>query len=376
MSLVVGGIVPPEDVVGRVREAGEVLASLPAAGAVLVGDRRHGKTSLSRLVQRHAADRGAVVVAVSAERASYADFVAALTSELARLDPGWAQELARIRVSVTAGPVPVERDVRAAAAFDELLNRAIRRTDGRLLALFIDEVSILARNLEREQVGSGDAFLHLLRRLRQENQGSLATVLSGSIGFHHVSGDAPSTVNDITKIAVGPIRFDHATYLAECLLMGSGTPTTDRHAVAAAIASAAENVPYYIQHLVAAARKSTQTTGTAAVPELIGRLVDDAVDDPYDPWDLRHYRDRLTHYYGDDAPAIAKLLDVYAHADGPLTVDTVLARLRSEGSTIADRDALVGFIERLVLDHYLIRTADADRFSSALIQRAWKSMRR
>ncbi|MFC7676685.1 ATP-binding protein [Mycolicibacterium sp. GCM10028919] len=376
MSLVVGGIVPPEDVVGRVREAGEVLASLPAAGAVLVGDRRHGKTSLSRLVQRLAADRGAVVVAVSAERASYADFVAALTSELARLDPGWAQELARIRVSVTAGPVRVERDVRAAAAFDELLNRAIRRTDGRLLALFIDEVSILARNLEREQVGSGDAFLHLLRRLRQENQGSLATVLSGSIGFHHVSGDAPSTVNDITKIAVGPIRFDHATYLAECLLMGSGTPTTDRHAVAAAIASAAENVPYYIQHLVAAARKSTQTTGAAAVPELIERLVDDAVDDPYDPWDLRHYRDRLTHYYGDDAPAIGKLLDVYAHADGPLTVDTVLARLRSEGSTIADRDALVGFIERLVLDHYLIRTADADRFSSALIQRAWKSMRR
>jgi hypothetical protein len=127
---------------------------------------------------------------------------------------------------------------------------------------------------------------------------------------------------------------------------------------------------------VAAARKSAQTTGTAAAPELIGRLVDDAVDDPYDPWDLRHYRDRLTHYYGDDAPAIAKLLDVYAHADGPLTVDTVLARLRSEGSTIADRDELVGFIERLVLDHYLIRTADADRFSSALIQRAWKAMRR
>lgn len=376
MSLVVGGIVPPEDVVGRVREADEVLASLPAAGAVLVGDRRHGKTSLSRLVQRFAADRGAVVIAVSAERATYADFVAALTSELARLDPSWAQELARIRVSVTAGPVRVERDVRAAAAFDELLNRAIRRADGRLLALFIDEVSILARNLELGQPGSGDAFLHLLRRLRQENQGRIATVLSGSIGFHHVSADAPSTVNDITKIAVGPIRSDHATYLAECLLLGSGTPTSDRHAVASAIAAAAENVPYYIQHLVAAARRSAQTTGTAAVPELVGALVDEAVDSPNDPWDLRHYRDRLTHYYGDDAPAIAKLLDVYAHADGPLDVDTVLVRLRSEGSTIVDRDALVTFIERLVLDHYLVRSADADRFSSGLIQRAWKAMRR
>ncbi|PWQ87779.1 hypothetical protein DKX15_20805, partial [Enterococcus faecium] len=80
-------------------------------------------------------------------------------------------------------------------------------------ALFIDEVSVLARNLERADPGSGDTFLHLLRRVRQENPGRVATVLSGSIGFHHVSADAPSTVNDIPKIAVGPIRSDHATYL-------------------------------------------------------------------------------------------------------------------------------------------------------------------
>ncbi len=50
MSLVVGGIVPPANVVGRVREEQEILASLPHGGASLVGDRRHGKTSLARLV--------------------------------------------------------------------------------------------------------------------------------------------------------------------------------------------------------------------------------------------------------------------------------------------------------------------------------------
>lgn len=376
MSLVVGGIVPPEDVVGRVREAEEVLASLTASGAVLVGDRRHGKTSLSRLVQRMAADRGAVVVAVSAERATYADFVAALTTELARLDPSWSQELARIRVSITAGPVRLERDVRAAAAFDDLVDRAVRRAKDRLLVLFIDEVSVLARNLERAETGSGDAFLHVLRRLRQENPGRIATVLSGSIGFHHVSGDAPSTVNDIAKIAVGPIRADHATYLAECLLLGSGTATTDRPAVAAAIAAAAENVPYYIQHLVASARNSWHASGVAPTPDIVDRLVDEAVDSPYDPWDLRHYRDRLPHYYGDDAPAIAKLLDVYAHAEGPLEVDVALQRLRSEGSPITDRDVLVSAVERLELDHYLVRTGTADRFASALVRRAWTAMRR
>ncbi|CAN3130596.1 ATP-binding protein [Mycobacterium sp. smrl_JER01] len=376
MSLVVGGVVPVEDVVGRVRESNEVLASLPHSGAVLVGDRRHGKTSLARLVQRMAADSGAVVVSVSAERETYPEFVAALISELARLDPAWAQELARIRLTLTAGPVRLERDSRAAATLDDLLDRAVRRADGRILALFIDEVSVLARNLERASAGSGDTFLHLLRRVRQENPGRVATVLSGSIGFHHVSTDAPSTVNDIPKIAVGPIRFDHATYLAECLLLGSGVPTTDRHEVASAIAAAAENVPYYIQHLVAAAGKSWRDTQVAPYPELIDLLVLDAIESPYDPWDLRHYRDRLPHYYGADAPAIAGLLDIYAHAGGPVAVDTVLMRLRSEGSPIRDRAVLVSFIERLTLDHYLVRSADADGFSSPLMQRAWKAMRR
>lgn len=377
MSLVVGGVVPTEDVVGRVRESAEVLASLPNSGAVLVGDRRHGKTSLSRLVQRLAADgSGAVVVSVSAERETYSEFVAALISELARQDPAWAQELARIRLTLTAGPVRLERDSRAAATLDELLDRAIRRARGRILALFIDEVSVLARNLERAQTGAGDTFLHLLRRVRQENPGKVATVLSGSIGFHHVSADAPSTVNDIPKIAVGPIRSDHATYLAECLLLGSGTPTTDRHEVAAAIAQAAENVPYYIQHLVAAAKKSWNDTQVAPYPELIDLLVLDAIDNPYDPWDLRHYRDRLPQYYGSDAHAIAGLLDIYAHAGGPLSVDTALMRLRSEGSSITDRAQLVSFIERLTLDHYLVRRGDADEFSSPLLQRAWKAMRR
>lgn len=376
MSLVVGGVVPTEDVVGRVREADEVLASLPRTGAVLVGDRRHGKTSLSRLVQRLAADQGALVVAVSAERETYGEFVAALINELAKIDPAWAQELARIRVTVTAGPVKLERDGRAAAAFDDLLDRAVSRARGRTLVLFIDEVSVLARNLERAQPGSGDTFLHLLRRIRQENPGKVATVLSGSIGFHHVSTDAPSTVNDIAKIAVGPIRADHATYLAECLLLGSGTPSTDQHAVAAAIAAAAENIPYYIQHLVAAARKSWHDTQVIPYPALIDGLVTNAIDNPYDPWDLRHYRDRLKHYYGSDAPAIAELLDIYAHSDHPLDVDTVLMRLRSQGSPITDRAQLVSFIERLMLDHYLVRSRDTDRFASPLVQRAWKAMRR
>jgi hypothetical protein len=376
MSLVVGGIVRPDDLVGRVRDAEIVAAALPHSGAVLVGDRRHGKTSLARLAQQNAAHTGALVVAISAERDTYAEFVAALAAQLADLEPAWTQELAKLRVTLTAGPLKVERDGTAAAALDDLLRRAVDRAGRKQLVLFIDEVTVLARNLERRDSGAGENFLHTLRRFRQEHGGKVATVLSGSIGFHHVSIDAPSTVNDIRKIVVGPIRSDHAGYLAECLLLGGGVDAVHAHDLAPSIAAAAENVPYYIQHLVAASFRGWRDTGSLPTPQAVPGLVTDAIADPSDPWDLRHYRDRLRHYYGDDAAAVAKLLDVYAHADGPLTIDETFHLLRGEDSPIADRDALVALVERLEQDHYLVREDDANRFSSRLIQRAWRAMRR
>ncbi|WP_226862898.1 ATP-binding protein [Mycolicibacterium baixiangningiae] len=279
-------------------------------------------------------------------------------------------------MTLTAGPLKFERDGRAAAALDDLLSRAVDRAEHRQLVLFVDEVTVLARNLERREPGSGENFLHTLRRFRQDHGGKVATVLSGSIGLHHVSADAPSTVNDIQKITVGPIRTDHATYLAECLLLGVGLTDPQAHIVAPAIAASAENVPYYIQHLVAAAQKVWQRTGTPPTVEQVPDLVSAAIADPVDPWDLRHYRDRLSQYYGADAAAIAKVLDIYAHAAHPLSVDETLMTLRGEGSPIQDRDQLVSVIERLELDHYLVRDGDADRFASSLIERAWRAMRR
>lgn len=376
MALVVGGIVPPDDVVGRYRAVEAVLSALPHSGAVLVGDRRHGKTSLSRVVQHHVASRGATVIAASAERETYSDFVAALTVELSKLEPTWSQELSKLRVSLTAGPLKVDRDERAALELDQLLARTVARAGNRQVVLFIDEVTVLARNLERRETGTGDSFLHTLRRFRQDYGGRVATVLSGSIGFHHVSPDAPSTVNDIQKISVGPIRDDHAAYLAECLLLGQGFGAAHARDVAPAIATSAENIPYYIQHLVAATRDQWRRSGVAPRPDAIPQLVVDAITDPTDPWDLRHYRDRLRHYYGEDAPTIAALLDVFAHADAPLTVDEVHTRATNEGLPIAGRDQLVSHIERLEMDHYLIREGDSDHFASGLVRRAWKTMRR
>ncbi len=122
---------------------------------------------------------------------------------------------------------------------------------------------------------------------------------------------------------------------------GARVEVSDRPQVGAAIATAAECGPYYIQHLVAAAARLGEPVNADRIP----LLLDSAITDPHDPWDLRHYRDRLRNYYGEDAPAIAGLLDIYAHAPEPLGVDAVLQLLHSEGSPGA-RARSVGVLHR------------------------------
>ena len=302
MSLVVGGVVPTEDVVGRVRESNEVLASLPHSGAVLVGDRRHGKTSLSRLVQRMAADQGAVVVSVSAERETYAEFVSALISELA-----------------PAGPVLGE-GTRQDPAHPHRRSRPARTRQPRG-----GDVGRPARPCDPPRTGPHPGVVHR----RGERAGPQPGARRARLRRHLPAPASPGPSGESGQGRDGAVRIDRvpprlrgraqhrqrhpqdrcrAHPLRPCDLPRRVPAAGQRHAHhrparrRAAIAAAAENVPYYIQHLVAAARKSSHDTQVPPYPELIDLLVLDAIENPYDPWDLRHYRDRLPHYYGAGCP--------------------------------------------------------------------------
>lgn len=63
-------------------------------------------------------------------------------------------------------------------------------------------------------------------------------------------------------------------------MLGARVDGTDAHLVAESIAATAENVPYYIQHLVAASAR----TGGPVSPGDIPALLRAAVTDPHDPW--------------------------------------------------------------------------------------------
>jgi hypothetical protein len=230
--------------------------------------------------------------------------------------------------------------------------------------------------MEREKAGTGADLLHLLRRLRQDHPGRLVMVLSGSIGFHHVTQDALGATNDVARVSVGALGQDDAVYLARCLLLGENVQTTDERAVGVAVADAAERVPYYIHNLVKSARDSALRRQVPIEASDIGRLVDEALLDPDDPWDLRHYRDRIPNYYGDDADLVVALLDVYASDDRAVSIDDAQRTLGALGPDRPSRSRLITLVERLEADHYLVREGDGSRFASGLVRRAWLAFQR
>lgn len=340
----------------------------------LTGDRWYGKTSLLRLVEDACQRRGEAVVRISAQRSTLADFVAALRAELASLGSPLLDEVDKWKLGVDLGLASAERAV-VERTLDQLIQRTLAWLGGTRLVLLVDEVPVLARRLEASEPGAGVDFLHLLRRVRQDHDGQLAMVLSGSIGFHHVATDG--VINDLDKVEVDALAPGDAAKLAASLLLGETIAPPDLANTSHAIALATEGIPFYIHHLVKSCRRRV-STGRSISAAVIPELVTEAITDPDDPWDLKHYRRRLEGYYGPpQVPLATAVIDAYADSGGALGVDQTMAALGAvEFDVRPGRQEVADLIGLLEADHYLAREGAASRFRSDLVRRAWLAQRR
>jgi hypothetical protein len=366
--------------IGRERELNRVLKSVNTGGAKLLGDRRMGKTSLLNKAADQLEAVGHEVIRISVESSDPELFSQRLLSRLAtsrvlgghlarwtaavggelRLDVGPAGFMLKGNANRGAGP---EVDF-----FDACLDATTRLRPYRLV-FFFDEITVLANKLGARLPGGPEQLLHMLRAPRQHVHG-VSMVLAGSVGLHHVLTDK-SPVNDLDAISIGPMGEADAVYLARCLLLGSGVHCTDDVRIGQVIAEQTCAIPYYIHQLVGelAVRGFKQVTEQDVL-----RVVDDALHD--DLWGMQHYLDRVPKYYGRDANAVVLMLDEYAAAAEPLTVDEVLHRLTVYPELRLTRDKVLNLVMRLEDDHYLVRTGRADRFATSLLLRAWRELRR
>ncbi|MEQ9408177.1 MAG: hypothetical protein RIK87_10650 [Fuerstiella sp.] len=175
-------------------------------------------------------------------------------------------------------------------------------------------------------------------------------------------------------VTVTPLAPPDAERLAADLLTGENITCDDLTGAAATIAEEVDYFPFYVHHVVAGLRVEQLSAAESNVRDFVARQLVDASD----PWQLAHYRSRLSGYYpdSDDARNAAIILDVLALTDDPadsLSVDETFEQARGRGAIVNDRDDLLRLLRLMDADHYLSRDTDGGyRFRFPLIRRWWK----
>ncbi len=252
------------------------------------------------------------------------------------------------------------------------------RTDR--LVFFWDEVPYMLESiLKKDGPDKAAEILDTLRSLRVEQE-KFRVIFTGSIGLHHVlgklsaAGIPTSAKNDMYHVTVTPLAPADAEALSEDLLNGEKITCHSLADAAATIAEEVDYFPFYIHHVVAGLRIE-QLSGTESnIKDFVARQLVDAAD----PWQLAHYRTRLSTYYPDnhDAANVAIILDVLGLANdraGSLSVDAILQQTTHRKAAIADRNDLLRLLRLMDADHYLSRDIEGNyRFRFPLIRRWWK----
>ncbi|NOV29907.1 hypothetical protein [Methylomonas sp. ZR1] len=246
--------------------------------------------------------------------------------------------------------------------------------------LLWDEVPLMLQSIAaREGQAAAMEVLDTLRALRQELGGQgLRMILTGSIGFHHVidslkqQGYANSPLNDLYAFELPVLEPNFAQELAAKLIAGENIATSYAAISAETVAELADGFPFYIHHIV----KAVKLSGLEATAEVIDKQVSKQLLDGNDPWELAHYRDRISTYYGTASEAaVLALLDSIAVRDETTAVNTILHELKSQGLAV-DREGLLKLLKAVEQDHYLAKDEQGHyQFRFPLLKRWWRLSR-
>lgn len=382
LNIVAGGIVPPDGVVGRHTAQADLLNQVVRGrkGALLLGDRRIGKTCLLGTLHAPLEDAGHLVIRVSAETASMQTFGRELTQSLqqarSRRARKWAIDLeGQLEVNVGVGKfvakASASRDVEPREVdFFELCTSALDDDSDQLAVFIFDEITVLATNLANDDQAQALEFLRTLRRARQSSD-RVVMFLAGSIGLHHAAID-DTEVNDLARRHIDVLDSDGAMLLALRLLAGLDLQVTSLNAVVAAMVRLTSGFPYYIQSLAEALQSRRQALEPVS-PEDVHAVFEEELTQ--DVWNIRHYNDRIDDYYRADAELVRAVVDYIALSPRPVTVDE-LAEVASVAEFEPNRTQLIDLLDRLERDHYLRRAGNADEMANEMLRGFWLRLRR
>ena len=373
----------------RVREGTHTL---------LTAQRRMGKTSLVREMQRHLKEEGAFeTLFVDLEGAAdAADAVAEIGTQARTVQRSWARfksritnllhlgdrveavEINDIRVKLRAGIDAGNWRQRG----DQIL--AALAESERPVVLAVDELPILINRLLKgqdyritpERRETADQFLSWLRKNGQTHRGKVCFILSGSVGLQPILKQAglSAQANIFSPFELRPWSPETSV---KCLAALARSYQLDlSHEVRDEMCRLLRCcVPHHVQqffdHLHERLRRENR--GEATIGDVHAVYNQDLLS-VRGQIDLEHYESRLRMVLGDESYKTAlNLLTEAAVRDGLLTHETIKQYRDSAPSQDGNSASIDDVLYTLEHDGYLAACADGYRFVSGLLEDWWQA---
>lgn len=345
---------------------------------VLTAERRMGKTSIVKKMHSEAPETVIPIYRDLEGIKTAAGFAKRVLEDVEAYLSGLQKSAVRVRALLKHLTGTEIAGVRLPEIPEVHWNDVLQRTMEDLLEhqdcpviFFWDELPLMLYDIKQQQGESvAQEILDVLRSLRQTHT-NLRMVFTGSIGLHNVlttlkrAGYANDPTNDMKTVDVPPLEQADAEDLARQLIVGERL-AVEVEKTAQEIAKAADNLPFFIHHLV----DHLVVEGGESVD--IPGIVQQYMLDPQDSWHLRYYRERIdTYYLNEDKTLALELLDILALASEPLSFEEIYNRVLSQTDAF-DIESARDVLTLLQRDHYIQQVdVNAYAFRFALIQQSW-----
>jgi uncharacterized protein len=379
-----GGILSLHDIVGREAVVAYLQSTLEQQSALLVAERRTGKTHVLEKFKASAPANWVVIKRDIGAVRSAMEFVQYVMADLyPHLEAktnfrNWLGSLGEQLGGTQIGPIKLPNF--AAKSWKQVLSDAVAHLDDnndivRLVFLW-DELPWMLEIITKNNPQEAMELLDTLRALRQQHASKLRMVFTGSLGLHHVvrslkeHGYNNTPVNDMLAIEVEPLAEQDATALVQQLLTDNQL-LVENDALYGHLTQAVDHIPFYIHHVVSALLKNPAAGKTPLSKQAIDAIITRGISSSDNPWDLQHYEERTLAYYGKRRAACLALLDIAASSEPALSINEVIKRAKAEFPHIEQQQwmEMARLLER---DHYFKRSAEgAIRFKFSVVRRWW-----
>lgn len=374
-----GGIVAPDQVIGRDLLIRELWERLEQQSLIISAERRMGKTSVIRKMEAESPEGQLTIFRDLEGIESAIEFVEAVWQDVEeylsrskKTTEGVRKFLNQISgLEISGIKIPSVATTKWKILLTKIIEDLVKHQDSQVVLLWDEMPYMLDKIAESEAM----EILNVLRSLRQTYP-TLRMVFTGSIGLHHIisklknKGYSNAPTNDMYVVDIKPLSLKDATKLSKLLLQGENIATVSEQSIAEAIARIVNCIPFYIHHLIS----SFKFTQDKVDLEVVKSKLEELITNPLNPMQMDHYRERIDSYYNSQQQEYAlAILDILAVKPG-IKFNDLWNELTNEREN-SDKETARSVLKLLLKDYYLIQENKAYIFRYEIVRKYWQTER-